>query len=64
MGRSPAGELGQFAYVLSGAYFMNRLGRRQPPTGHTGLLDDLWPLWEDENKPLHDMIVKTHVVRA
>jgi len=28
------------------------------------LLDNLWPLWEDENRALHDMIVKTHVVRA
>jgi uncharacterized RDD family membrane protein YckC len=28
------------------------------------LLDHLWPLWEDENRALHDLIVKTHVVRA
>src|SRR4051794_25065373 len=28
------------------------------------LLDCLWPLWEDENRALHDLIVKTHVVRA
>ncbi len=23
----------------------------------------LWPLWDDQNRCLHDMIVKTHVVR-
>jgi len=28
------------------------------------LLDYLWPLWDDENRCVHDMIVKTHVVRA
>ena len=28
------------------------------------LLDVLWPLWDDENRALHDMIVSTHVVRA
>ena len=28
------------------------------------LLDWLWPLWEDENRALHDLIVKSHVVRA
>ena len=28
------------------------------------LLDYLWPLWDDQNRTLHDMIVKTHVVRA
>ena len=28
------------------------------------LLDYLWPLWDDENRTLHDMIVSTHVVRA
>jgi uncharacterized RDD family membrane protein YckC len=27
------------------------------------LLDYLWPLWDDENRCLHDMIVSTHVVR-
>jgi uncharacterized RDD family membrane protein YckC len=28
------------------------------------LLDYLWPLWDDENRALHDMIVSTHVLRA
>jgi len=28
------------------------------------LLDILWPLWEDENRALHDLMVKTHVVDA
>jgi uncharacterized RDD family membrane protein YckC len=28
------------------------------------LLDVLWPLWDDENRALHDMVVSTHVVRA
>jgi uncharacterized RDD family membrane protein YckC len=28
------------------------------------LLDYLWPLWDDENRCLHDMIVSTHVVRV
>lgn len=28
------------------------------------LLDAFWPLWEDENRALHDLIVKTHVVDA
>jgi uncharacterized RDD family membrane protein YckC len=28
------------------------------------LLDYLWPLWDDENRCLHDMVVSTHVVRV
>ncbi len=28
------------------------------------LLDYLWPLWDDSNRCLHDMIVTTHVVRS
>jgi len=28
------------------------------------LLDNLWPLWDDENRALHDMVVSTHVVRT
>jgi uncharacterized RDD family membrane protein YckC len=28
------------------------------------LLDYLWPLWDDENRALHDMVAKTHVVKA
>jgi uncharacterized RDD family membrane protein YckC len=28
------------------------------------LLDCLWPLWDDENRALHDMIVNSRVVRA
>jgi uncharacterized RDD family membrane protein YckC len=27
-------------------------------------VDNLWPLWEDENRALHDLIVKSHVVKA
>jgi len=28
------------------------------------IIDVLWPLWDDQNRALHDMIVKSHVVRA
>ena len=28
------------------------------------LLDYLWPLWDGQNRCLHDMIVSTHVVRV
>ena len=28
------------------------------------LVDYLWPLWDDENRCLHDMVVSTHVVKA
>jgi uncharacterized RDD family membrane protein YckC len=28
------------------------------------LIDVLWPLWDSENRALHDMIVKTHVLEA
>jgi uncharacterized RDD family membrane protein YckC len=28
------------------------------------LLDSLWPLWDDENRALHDMVVSTHVVKT
>lgn len=28
------------------------------------LLDYLWPLWDDENRALHDMVASTHVLRA
>jgi uncharacterized RDD family membrane protein YckC len=28
------------------------------------LVDYLWPLWDDENRALHDMVVKSRVVRA
>ena len=27
-------------------------------------LDFFWPLWDDENRALHDMVVSTHVVHA
>jgi uncharacterized RDD family membrane protein YckC len=27
------------------------------------LLNYLWPLWDDENRALHDMVVSTHVIR-
>jgi uncharacterized RDD family membrane protein YckC len=28
------------------------------------LLDNLWPLWDGENRAVHDMIVSTHVIKA
>ena len=28
------------------------------------LLNYLWPLWDDQNRALHDMVCSTHVVRA
>jgi uncharacterized RDD family membrane protein YckC len=28
------------------------------------LLDNLWPLWDGENRAIHDMIVSTHVVKV
>jgi uncharacterized RDD family membrane protein YckC len=28
------------------------------------LLDGLWPLWDGENRALHDMLASTHVVRT
>jgi len=28
------------------------------------LLDYLWPLWDDQNRALHDMVASSHVVRA
>ena len=28
------------------------------------LLDFLWPLWDDENRAVHDMVVGTRVVKA
>jgi uncharacterized RDD family membrane protein YckC len=28
------------------------------------LLDDLWPLWDRENRAIHDMLAGTRVVRA
>jgi uncharacterized RDD family membrane protein YckC len=28
------------------------------------LIDVLWPLWDDQNRALHDMVVSSHVVRA
>jgi uncharacterized RDD family membrane protein YckC len=28
------------------------------------LVDFLWPLWDDENRALHDMVVSSRVVRG
>jgi uncharacterized RDD family membrane protein YckC len=28
------------------------------------LIDYLWPLWDDQNRALHDMVVTTHVVKG
>ena len=32
--------------------------------GIVSLLDYLWPLWDDENRALHDMVVNTRTVKA
>jgi uncharacterized RDD family membrane protein YckC len=32
--------------------------------GLATLLDVLWPLWDEENRALHDLIVDTRVVLA
>jgi uncharacterized RDD family membrane protein YckC len=32
--------------------------------GIVNLLDCLWPLWDEENRALHDFVVDTRVVRA
>ncbi|MEA2133006.1 MAG: hypothetical protein QOC68_915 [Solirubrobacteraceae bacterium] len=31
--------------------------------GLAGLLDSLWPLWDEENRALHDFVVSTRVVK-
>ncbi|MDJ0770829.1 MAG: RDD family protein [Ilumatobacter sp.] len=33
-----------------------------PTSGLAGLINVLWPLWDDQNRAVHDMIVKTPVV--
>jgi uncharacterized RDD family membrane protein YckC len=32
--------------------------------GIAGLLDGLWPLWDNTNQALHDKVVSTHVIQA
>jgi uncharacterized RDD family membrane protein YckC len=32
--------------------------------GLPGVLDLLWPLWDDRNQTLHDKIVSTYVIKA
>jgi len=32
--------------------------------GLAGLLDVLWPLWDEENRALHDMVVDTRVIKT
>jgi uncharacterized RDD family membrane protein YckC len=32
--------------------------------GLAGLIDYLWPLWDEENRALHDMVVNSRVIRA
>jgi uncharacterized RDD family membrane protein YckC len=32
--------------------------------GLSTILDSLWPLWDDENRALHDMVVNTRVVKT
>jgi uncharacterized RDD family membrane protein YckC len=41
-------------FVFVGSFFLSI------PT----LIDYLWPLWDDQNRALHDMVVTTHVVRT
>jgi uncharacterized RDD family membrane protein YckC len=31
--------------------------------GLAGLIDVLWPLWDDENRALHDFIVDTRTIK-
>jgi uncharacterized RDD family membrane protein YckC len=32
--------------------------------GLASLLDVLWPLWDEENRALHDLIVDTRVIKT
>jgi uncharacterized RDD family membrane protein YckC len=32
--------------------------------GIVSLIDVLWPLWDEENRALHDFVVNTRVIRA
>jgi uncharacterized RDD family membrane protein YckC len=32
--------------------------------GLASLLDVLWPLWDEENRALHDLVVNTRVIRT
>jgi uncharacterized RDD family membrane protein YckC len=32
--------------------------------GLASLLDALWPLWDEENRALHDLVVNTRVIRT
>jgi uncharacterized RDD family membrane protein YckC len=56
----------------AGAAFVRELAVKQLLFNFVGgfffsiptLLNYLWPLWDDENRALHDMVVKSHVVRA
>jgi uncharacterized RDD family membrane protein YckC len=41
-------------FVVIGGFF----------AGIPTLVDYLWPLWDDENRCLHDMVVSTHVIRV
>ena len=31
--------------------------------GLAALIDDLWPLWDEEHRALHDMVVDSRVIR-
>lgn len=55
-----------------GSAFVRELAVKQLLFGFVGgfffsiptLLDYLWPLWDDQNRALHDMVVKSHVLKA
>ena len=32
--------------------------------GLASVLDALWPLWDEENRALHDLVVNTRVIRT
>ena len=44
-----------------GAALRHRAARS--PFGLVDLLDVLWPLWDDENRALHDFVVNSRVVQ-
>ncbi len=46
-------------------YILRRLLQMVPITfGILTLVDYLWPLWDDQNRAIHDMIAETRVVRS
>jgi uncharacterized RDD family membrane protein YckC len=52
--------LGVASSIASGlTFFLLGIGGIAPY-----LADYLWPLWDDQNRAVHDMIAETRVVRA